>query len=46
MRVAIDDNGKPITVPDIIIDTAEDRMEYEAAKKRRDMRKLRRTEGF
>ena len=46
VMVAIDDNGKPITVPDIIIDTAEDRMEYEAAKKRRDMRKLRRAEGF
>ena len=46
VMVAIDDNGKPITVPDIIIETEEDKMEYEAAKKRRDMRKLRRAEGF
>ena len=46
VMVAIDDNGKPIQVPDIIIETEEDKMEYEAAKKRRDMRKMRRAEGF
>ncbi len=46
VMVAIDDNGKPIPVPDIIIETEEDAMEYEAAKKRRDMRKMRRAEGF
>ena len=46
VMVAIDDNGRPVPVPDIIIETEEDRMEYESAIKRRDMRKLRRAEGF
>ena len=44
--VALDEDGKPTPVPPLICQTDEDRMEYEAAKKRRDMRKLRRTEGF
>ena len=46
VMVAIDDNGKPIPVPEIIPETEEQKMEYEAAIKRREMRKQRRQEGF
>ena len=46
VMVAIDDEGKPIEVPDIILESEEQKMEYQAAIKRRDMRKQRRTEGF
>lgn len=46
VMVAIDDDGKPIEVPDLILESEEQKMEYEAAIKRRDMRKQRRTEGF
>lgn len=46
VMVAIDDNGHPVQVPDIIIETQEQQMEYEAALKRREMRKQRRLEGF
>ncbi len=46
VMVAIDENGKPIQIPDIILESEEQKMEYETAKKRRDMRKLRRIEGF
>ncbi len=46
VMVAIDDDGHPVQVPDIIIETKEQQMEYEAALKRREMRKQRRLEGF
>ena len=46
VMVAIDDNGKPIPVPEIIPETEEQKMEYEAGIKRREMRKQRRQEGF
>lgn len=46
VMVALGENAKPVQVPDIIIETTEDQLEYEAAKKRRDMRNLRRQEGF
>ena len=44
--VSIDRDGHPIEVPDLLIDTEEERLEYEAAQKRKQMRKQRRKEGF
>ena len=44
--VAIDDNGKAIEVPDLLIETEEQKAEHEAAVKRKEMRKQRRQEGF
>ena len=44
--VAIDCKGRPQEVPGILIETAEQQMEWEAAQKRRQMRKQRRIEGF
>lgn len=46
VMVAIDENGKPLPVPEIIPETEEQKMEYEAAIKRKEMRSVRRTEGF
>ena len=44
--VAIDQNGAAIEVPDLLIETPEQQQEYEAAMKRKEMRKMRRQEGF
>ena len=44
--VAIDCKGRPQEVPGILIETVEQQSEWEAAQKRRQMRKQRRTEGF
>ena len=44
--VSINCKGQPIEVPDLCIETEEQRQEYEAAKKRKQMRKQRRQEGF
>ena len=44
--VAIDCKGKPIQVPDLLIETEAQKAENEAAKKRKQMRKQRRQEGF
>ena len=44
--VAIDREGKPTEVPELYLETDEQRREYEAAQKRRQMRKQRRQEGF
>ena len=44
--VSINCKGQPIEVPDLCIETEEQRKEYEAAKKRKQMRKQRRQEGF
>lgn len=46
VMVAIDENGKPLEVPEIIPETEEQKMEYEAAIKRKEMRTVRRQEGF
>lgn len=46
VMVAIDEDGTPIEVPELIIDTEAQQLEYEAALKRRDMRKKRREEGY
>ena len=44
--VCIDCKGRPMEVPDLLIETEEQKREYEAAQKRRQMRKQRRKEGF
>ena len=44
--VAIDQNGAAIEVPDLLIETPEQQQEYKAAMKRKEMRKMRRQEGF
>ena len=44
--VSINCKGKPIEVPELSIETEEQQQEYEAAKKRKQLRKQRRQEGF
>ena len=44
--VAINCKGQPIEVPDLQVVTPEQLQEYEAAKKRKQIRKQRRQEGF
>lgn len=44
--VAINSEGISVEVPDLIIETQEQKREYEAAIKRKEMRKQRRLEGF
>lgn len=44
--VAVDEDGNPVEVPGLIIDTESERAEWEAGIKRREMRKQRREEGF
>ncbi|MDD6212155.1 MAG: acyl-CoA thioesterase [Clostridiales bacterium] len=46
VMVAIDEQGNPIEVPELIIETPAQELEYEAALKRRKMRQQRRLEGF
>ena len=44
--VCINCKGEPTEVPDLLLETPEQKQEYEAAKKRKQMRKQRRQEGF
>lgn len=44
--VAVDEEGNPVEVPGLILETESERAEWEAGIKRREMRKQRRTEGF
>ena len=44
--VALDENDKPTEIPALRIETEEEKWEWEAAKKRREMRMKRREEGF
>ncbi len=44
--VAIDDNNKPVKVPPLILETSEEKQEWEAGKKRNELRKQRRKENF
>ena len=46
VMVAVDENQKPIQVPELIITTEAEKARNEAAKMRRDMRKKRRENGF
>jgi len=44
--VAINCQGKPMEVPELLLETEEQRQEYAAAEKRKQMRRQRRQEGF
>lgn len=44
--VAIDENGKPYSVPGIILETEAEKAEWEAGEKRRRLRAQRKKEGF
>ncbi len=44
--VSINCKGQPEEVPELLLETEEQRQEYEAAKKRKQLRKQRRLEGF
>ena len=44
--VSINCKGQPEEVPDLLLETEAERQEYEAAKKRKQLRKQRRKEGF
>lgn len=44
--VCIDCKGRPMEVPELLIETEEQRQEYEKAKRRKQLRQQRREEGF
>lgn len=44
--VALDENGKPVPVPGLACDTPEEKAEWEAGLKRRQLRQQRRAESF
>lgn len=46
VMVALDENENPTEVPRLIIETDEEKAEWEAAERRADLRKLRRSENF
>ncbi len=45
-EVAIDADGNPVEVPELIIESEAEQLEYESALKRCELRKQRRQEGF
>ena len=46
VMVALDENKNPVKVPELIIENDEDREEYEAGRKRYELRKLRKKENY
>ncbi len=46
VMVAIDSDGKPQQVPGLIIEDTNEKLRWESAKKRQELRKLRQQEGF
>lgn len=44
--VALDENDKPKRVPGLILETESEKAEWEAGKKRREIRMMRKKEGF
>jgi len=46
VMVALDENDKPVPVPQLIIETEAEKAEWESAKKRREMRNQRKVEGY
>lgn len=46
VMVALDENDKPVSVPKLIVETEEEKGEWEAAEKRREMRSQRKVEGY
>lgn len=45
-EVAVDENEKPTSVPELIIETESEKAEWEAGKRRREVRLQRKKEGF
>ena len=46
VMVALDENDQPMQVPKLILETEAEKAEWESAKKRREMRAQRKTEGY
>ena len=46
VMVALDEHDQPVAVPNLILETDEEKAEWEAAEKRREMRNQRKAEGF
>lgn len=46
VEVALDENGKPVQVPGLICETFQERAEWDAGERRRELRKQRRREAF
>lgn len=46
VMVALDEHDKPVPVPKLIVETEEEKAEWEAAEKRREMRSQRKAEGY
>ena len=46
VMVAIDENGTPVPVPGLLIETDQDQWEWDNAEKRVELRKKRRQEGY
>ena len=46
VMVALDENDQPVPVPQLILETEAEKAEWESAKKRREMRAQRKTEGY
>lgn len=46
VMVALDENDKPVEVPNLILETEAEKAEWESAKRRREMRSQRKLEGF
>ncbi len=44
--VALDENGRPTPVPRLICDTPQEKAEWAAGEKRRELRRLRRSESY
>ena len=44
--VAIDEEGVPVEVPGLILENENERAEWEGGRKRSELRKLRRNEGY
>lgn len=44
--VALDENDKPTKVPGLVVESESEKAEWESGKKRREMREMRKTEGF
>lgn len=46
VMVALDEHDRPVQVPGLIVETESEKAEWEAAKKRREMRSQRKVEGY
>ena len=44
--VAVDENGRPTQVPELILETEMERAQWEAGKRRQENRRMRKKEGF